>query len=514
MSVWRENSTPALRKLAWLALLGVIAMVYIFGFQGSRGLSDRSEGRYVAVAMEMLRLKSITRLQLYDEQLHFTKPPLAYATIASSVGLLGKSEWAIRFPYALSFLFTLGLLYGIARIVLPSKPWLPPLIYAVCPLPFLASNFITTDNFLPLFHALMVFAFLKALISPSDKSRRTWIMLLWTAAGLAFLTKGPPALLPILGLLAFAAWSPSIKLQSVFFIPGILLFLLIGLGWYAAAAIQNPGLLEYWLQREVAGRVVSSAGNRNGQWYGWIAIYLPTLLIGSLPWLPWSAKVVRKITSIIKCCRSRAEACTGQMDILTVLWLIVPLVILCAVPSRLPLYLVPTFLPLSILVAMVIPVSTASSRRFKGWVFGWAGVLLLSRFVMAMIPVSQKEERLAQDILAKVHGPISEVVFVQDSPHYGLRFYLEAGVEEVSLHEPGNAEPDTFGHQSESLASELEEVDASYLFIVPPEHQKEFESSIRRAGKNPRPLGQSFDDHLLYRAEEKKRENAKMAASL
>ena len=50
--------------------------------------------------------------------------------------------------------------------------------------------------------------------------------------------------------------------------------------------MRNPGLLQYFLGNEVVGRVTTNDFSRHGQWYGWIAIYAPTLLIGTLPWTP------------------------------------------------------------------------------------------------------------------------------------------------------------------------------------------------------------------------------------
>jgi 4-amino-4-deoxy-L-arabinose transferase-like glycosyltransferase len=49
---------------------------YCLSFQGQRTLWEPDEGRYTAVAMEMLRLDDWLRPHLNHEQEHWTKPPL------------------------------------------------------------------------------------------------------------------------------------------------------------------------------------------------------------------------------------------------------------------------------------------------------------------------------------------------------------------------------------------------------------------------------------------------------
>ena len=49
---------------------------------------------------------------------------------------------------------------------------------------------------------------------------------------------------------------------------------------------RESGLLGYFVGDEVVNRVASDEFNRNGQWYGWLKVYAPTLLLGTLPWTP------------------------------------------------------------------------------------------------------------------------------------------------------------------------------------------------------------------------------------
>ncbi|MBZ0090134.1 MAG: hypothetical protein K8H90_07130, partial [Thermoanaerobaculia bacterium] len=81
------------------ALLALFA--FALAFQGSRGIWDPDEGRYTAVALNMLRSGDWFTPTLSHGVPHFSKPPLTYWALASSIGLFGRNEWAARLPNAL-----------------------------------------------------------------------------------------------------------------------------------------------------------------------------------------------------------------------------------------------------------------------------------------------------------------------------------------------------------------------------------------------------------------------------
>lgn len=99
------------------------AFLLAMSFQGSRGLWEPDEGRYTAVALEMLRLGDFVHPMLHREHAHYTKPPLTYWAIAASVRLFGRNEWAVRLPYALAFTATVLLLFGLGKDYQPQRPW-------------------------------------------------------------------------------------------------------------------------------------------------------------------------------------------------------------------------------------------------------------------------------------------------------------------------------------------------------------------------------------------------------
>jgi len=64
--------------------------------QGARGIFEPDEGRYTAVAWQMVKSGDWFTPRLAADLPHFTKPPLTYWILATSVSLFGRNEWALR----------------------------------------------------------------------------------------------------------------------------------------------------------------------------------------------------------------------------------------------------------------------------------------------------------------------------------------------------------------------------------------------------------------------------------
>jgi len=186
------------RPPAWLvALLIVVA----FAFQGTRGIWEPDEGRYTAGGLNMVDSGDWLVPTLDGEHAHLTKPPMTYWAIASSVALLGRNEWAARLPGALAFVGTGLLVFGLGRRFCPARPWLPALVYGLSLAPFMGANVVSTDVLLVFFETAAMYAFVRAVPGDGHLDRR-WIRAMWLAWGLAFMTKGPPGLLPLLAMMA------------------------------------------------------------------------------------------------------------------------------------------------------------------------------------------------------------------------------------------------------------------------------------------------------------------------
>jgi 4-amino-4-deoxy-L-arabinose transferase-like glycosyltransferase len=479
---------------AWLAIL---ALVLAFGFLGNRGLYDPDEGRYTNVALTMLESGDWINPQRNEDTGHWTKPPLTYWAVASSFAVFGKNAWAARLPSALAFLLCTWLCWRSARRLAPGAEDVAALAYMTLLMPAVAAQLVTTDFLLSAFQAVAIYAFIEWRFVERGPAGG-WLALMWVAFGLAFLTKGPPALLPLLVLTAFAPLAPSTRPQGwVHVIWGVLLFAAIASPWFIEVTSGHPGLMGYFLGREVVERVATDHFARHGEWYGWAEIYLPTLLIGSLPWTWPLARWAAGLPSAARRWRDRAARAAAAPDLLLALWIVVPLLIFCLARSRLPLYLLPLFVPFALVIARRVATGAMARPRLRGLLV-WAAMLLALRLGSAFVSSDKDASAWARELQARVAAPITEVVFVEDMPRYGLHLYLNAEVETLSLDDIGQAGYDP--EYDESLDVELTEltVEHGVVFVAKAARWPAIEQRIRARGLVPERHGGLLQHRVVF----------------
>jgi 4-amino-4-deoxy-L-arabinose transferase len=472
----------------------MLLAAFSLAFQGSRGLWEPDEGRYTAVAMEMQRTGDYLTPALNSETPHFSKPPLVYWSILAGVALLGHNEWGVRLAGSLAFAGTVLLVWAMARCMLERRAWLAPLAYATFGLPFCAANIVTADTLLTVWMALGMFGFVATHAASGASAHRAPRLLMWLGFGLAFLTKGPPALLPWLAIPFLVVPTRGWRgLRDLFSLGGMTLFSIVGLGWYLLVAWSHPGLLAYFLGDEVWGRMFSAAANRNPQWYGGLHAYGPALLLGSLPW-SWSL-----LRGAWGWCRNRWSEPRPESDPWSpflAAWLFLPLLVLLICRSRLPLYVLPLFIPLALMVGRQL-----QDRPFGRW-HRWACALwVLGLLVFKGVASQQPHERDARALSAEIRAlatpPPDEIVFIDVFPAWGLSFYLDCEVEGVVW----ATAPSPRAH--ESLGEELGSVGGRVLFVVRTADVSSVLEIFQLAGRPAEEIGQVQDWTLLASGEDR-----------
>ncbi|HKJ25868.1 MAG TPA: glycosyltransferase family 39 protein, partial [Myxococcota bacterium] len=251
------------RRARAAALLGLVALA--FAFLGSRGLLEPDEGRYTAVAAQMLRSGDWLAPALNEHTPHYTKPPLTYWAIAASTRALGHSPWAARLPNALAWIATALLVGAIARRLGEPDPALASLVFATLLLPYAGASIVTTDTLLAAFETLAVLGIVGLWRRPSRGAR----LALGGGLGLAFLTKGPVGLLPLLPAGIALAWLGEARQMRRWLHPAVLApFLAIGGAWFAWLGASQPDVLAALVRDEIYGRVVEGRFDRHAEWFG------------------------------------------------------------------------------------------------------------------------------------------------------------------------------------------------------------------------------------------------------
>lgn len=317
-------------------LIFLAGMLPVLLHLGSCGLLETSEGRYASVAREMIDSNNwFTPRQ--NGLKHLTKPPVTYWLGAAGMRLFGTNEFGVRFFLCLASGFTALGTYLIGKLLFCRYTGLLASLILVTSVFFqVQSRGFTTDPFLATAETFMVLAFL----SYVRKRRRHWKLTFWLTAATAMLIKGPPGLLPLLGLIPAAmltGYKTEVK-QLFRSIPGWVIFLVLGLGWYLLIAMANPGLLRYFLLDETINRVASNQHQRTAPFY----YFLLLLPVGLFPWTSFFISNLKQLANNFR---------KDVNQTFLLLWLSAPLLVFTLSRSKLAGYALPLMVPLALLTA-------------------------------------------------------------------------------------------------------------------------------------------------------------------
>jgi len=476
---------------AWVvALLCVLA----FAFLGSRGIWDPDEGRYTNVALNMVDSGNWVDLKRNDEVGHWTKPPLTYWTIAASVSVFGRTPWAARLPMALAYLACALFAWQLARRLAPGAENLAALAFATMLLPFGASQLVTTDFVLAAFETAAMWAFVECRMGDGRHSRR-WIWLMWAAFGLAFLTKGPPALVPLLVVFAYDVATARDRRASILSPVGLALFAIIAVPWFVVVSNRHPGLLAYFIGDEVVARVASDQFGRHGSWIGWAQVYIPTLVVGTMPWTFVVWRWLRDEARWLRRWRDRTTRSVDAPVLLLLLWILLPLLVFCLARSRLPLYILPLFVPLSLVVARRW-LADAGSVPSGGRIIAWCALLVALKLGAAFWPTHKDASDWADAIRSRVPYQVEEVLFVEDMARYGLNMHLGAEIEKIVV--DANAGAQFNPEYDESLAEELAEDVPGSVYVAKQERWDALRRRIENGSFRVTAHGTPYEGRVLF----------------
>jgi hypothetical protein len=178
--------------------------------------------------------------------------------------------------------------------------------------------------------------------------------------------------------------------------------------------------------------------------------------------------------------------------------------VFCIARSRLPLYLLPLFVPMALVVAQVSP---SGERGLPDWrlLALWVCLLVGGRAAAAYLPHSDQDASAwAQEIGRRAPAPVREVVFVEDLPRYGLLLYLNVEVETLSLDELAD-QPRFNPEYDESLATELQESadEPGVIYVTKKKTWAAVQEHIARMGFHAEALGEPLHGRIIFIVEPK-----------
>ena len=354
------------------ALLGVLCGFLYFPYLGSTPFFDKGEPRE-ALAVVDINQRGEWLFPLKRASDIPSKPPLFHWSAALTSTIMSRlDEVTIRFPSALYATLGVFLIYAFARSLFGAEIALlgggilaTTLVYSNQALT--ARVDMTLCFFVTL--SLVVFYLLYRELLAND----LWQVVFYIVLGLAALAKGPLGiLLPALVIGSFLALKKRFDLLcKMSFHPGVILTLLIAVGWYAIALSRGgEGFMDRQLLQENIERFSGGSGHSHPVHY-----YIPYLFSQGLPWSLFLPFLLWDLF--------RKNLLSDDDALFFKLWFLVMFAFFSISMGKRPVYLLPLYPALSILTAVwfyhhgTVSAGKTVLHRSVAIVAGSMGLLLL-----------------------------------------------------------------------------------------------------------------------------------------
>ncbi len=356
-------------------MLALAAVALLWGV-GERPLYAPDEGRYAAIALEMVTsgdwvVPRLTGVPYVD------KPPLLYWLEAAGIVVFGPNEWGVRALPALVAWLGVALTLALGRALYDEETGIiAAAVLASTALWVGVGRALLTDGILSV---ALLGAFL---CLERVRSGRPGALGIWLCLATATLAKGPigPALFALaVGLLWIARERPPFaRLRLVL---GPVLFAALALPWFVAVDRRVPGAAAYFFLNQNLAALFQSGIHHAAPWYA----AFPMLAAGFAPW---------SLLGLI-CLPSAAKL--GWLSLRTLSTSAALLLCWCAAVfgvftlsvSKLATYFLPLYPALAVLVARLF--LHASPRRSTALALGALGVAVPGAAVAVLHTPSSAE---------------------------------------------------------------------------------------------------------------------------
>ena len=357
--------------LSHAALLLLLCGVLYFPYLGTAPLFDKGEPREGMAVQDIVRrgewlvpLKRATDVP--------SKPPLFHWTAAATYQITGRlDESTLRFPSALYATLGVLLVYFFARKLFDSE-------VALLAGAILATTLVYQDQALDArvdmtlcFFVTLSLALFYSLYR-GFLNHPVWYYVFFIVTGIGTLAKGPlgillPGLVAGVFVVATRKWN---LLAKFVFHPGIVLMLALAAGWYVIAVSRGgEGFFDRQILQENLRRFAGGSGHSHPVYY-----YIPYLFSQGMPWALFFPVALWEL------CK-KGSPVGDHMSFLKI-WVAVMFVFFSISLGKRPVYLLPLYPALSLLMAAWF-VSHNSAAGARSYYFrtvalfaGFTGVVL------------------------------------------------------------------------------------------------------------------------------------------
>jgi 4-amino-4-deoxy-L-arabinose transferase-like glycosyltransferase len=268
------------QKNILIALLVAAAVPYFVNL-GVSSIWDANEAFYAQTPREMIAAGDYVNPS-FNFQLRYNKPVLSYWEVAAAYRLFGVSEWSERLPIAVGGIVLVATAACLGTLIGGAEAGLfAGLVLASSPRLLLLARRIIIDVHIAMYTGLVLLFF--TLSEARPQHRRLCLVLMYVAAGLGVLTKGPVAVfLPGVVFLVYLASQKRLRdLQRMMLPLGAAIGLAIVSPWYYLVyREQGWDYIKNFLVGENLGRFAETVGEQSRG----ALFYIPVMLADLFPW--------------------------------------------------------------------------------------------------------------------------------------------------------------------------------------------------------------------------------------
>jgi uncharacterized membrane protein YkvA (DUF1232 family) len=264
-NVAMDNDNSSGNRLWFCGILLLIVYFTLFHLGATDFWGNIAESRRAQISREMLDPGANILVPTLNGEPILTKPPLFYWLQAASYRLTGVVDSAsARLPSAIAAMMMLAAIFLVGKRVRDGVTGV--LAIGMTAATVLYVNYSRSAEMDMVFSALitvsMAFLFVDMNVESGLEQKRWPIMGFWLFCGLAFMVKGPFALLfPLAAVAAFAGiakeWRP---LRRFLYIPGMVVFVMLIVPYYVYLLRYSDGAAQV-IGRETLGRFADGAAH-------------------------------------------------------------------------------------------------------------------------------------------------------------------------------------------------------------------------------------------------------------
>jgi 4-amino-4-deoxy-L-arabinose transferase-like glycosyltransferase len=370
--------------LSWWGWV-VLAAVWLVTIQ-IRPMLDPDEGRYAEIPREMVTTGDWVTPRL-DGLKYFEKPALQYWATAVVYSVVGLSNWSSRLWTVVLGFACLPLIYAwVARLYDRRSAVAAVVLLAMSPYFGIIGHLDLLDAGFTFWMCATVLAFALAQSAPERSGKeRGWMLICWTLAALAILSKGIVVFVLAGGTLILysVAERDSRPWRRMHLGLGVPLLLAVAAPWFIVVSLRNPDFAPFFFVHEHFSRFLTREAQRVEPWW----YFLVLLAVGALPWLLALARAA------VGAWREPASSRPFKPLKFLLLFAVLTLVFFSMSDSKLATYILPMFPPLAAFTGAAVagrPGFLSRSTRVAAGlaIFVAGGLLVYSQHRNGMIPAS------------------------------------------------------------------------------------------------------------------------------